>query len=288
MVESVQWDSSGISIFFFPRGSIPADITAEAPQPSAWGLAMARWPAINCDPFKFFTDNVAIFDTTFWYVSFSVDGGEQYSTSSTFAVATGLPAYGRRRGYPAKNRAAPLERASPHVRTMFAIREIHSKKPVSLSVPWVFRSPLMYMRLFQTGKLNRISDTRRTRHDIHACFDSSGSSHPAPLPHPFYRMPVPRPIAIIQVNDVMKFKPLYSLVHIPSSRGIRIIIELSGRLSAGHLYLTTKPLTLFSSRCGYRPLSIPSLHHTPFTSPVFLSPFPLCSVAFFPDRMNME
>ncbi|KAF9654282.1 glycoside hydrolase family 16 protein [Thelephora ganbajun] len=63
-VYAMQWDSSGISVFFFPRGSIPADIVAEAPQPSTWGLAMARWPAINCDPFKFFYDNIAILDTT--------------------------------------------------------------------------------------------------------------------------------------------------------------------------------------------------------------------------------
>jgi len=64
-VYAMQWDTSGIAVFFFPRGSIPADIEAEAPQPSAWGPAMARWPAINCDPFKFFYDNIAIFDTTF-------------------------------------------------------------------------------------------------------------------------------------------------------------------------------------------------------------------------------
>jgi len=63
-VYAMQWDSSGISVFFFPRGSIPADIEAEAPQPSNWGLAMSRWPAIDCDPFKFFYDHVAIFDTT--------------------------------------------------------------------------------------------------------------------------------------------------------------------------------------------------------------------------------
>ena len=69
-VSLVQWDTSGISVFFFPRSSIPADISAGAPQPSNWGPAMARWPAISCDPFKFFYDHVAIFDTTLWYVLF--------------------------------------------------------------------------------------------------------------------------------------------------------------------------------------------------------------------------
>jgi len=109
------------------------------------------------------------------------------------SVATGLAAYGQRRGYPARNRAVPLEQALPHVRTLFAIRETLSKKP--------------------TGKSNRTSDTRRTRHDIHAYLDSSRCSS-----HPFYCMLAPRLIALAQVNDVMKFKPLYSLVYIPSSR----------------------------------------------------------------------
>lgn len=63
---SVKWDSSGISVFFFPRSAIPADIQAEAPQPSTWGLPMASWPATNCNPFQFFYDHVAIIDTTLW------------------------------------------------------------------------------------------------------------------------------------------------------------------------------------------------------------------------------
>jgi hypothetical protein len=67
---SVQWDTSGVAVYFFPRSSIPADIQAQAPQPSTWGLAMARWPAIDCDPFKFFYQHVAIFDTTLWCALF--------------------------------------------------------------------------------------------------------------------------------------------------------------------------------------------------------------------------
>jgi len=61
----------------------------------------------------------------------------------------------------------------------------------------------------------------------------------------FHRTLTPCHITIARVNDVMKFKSLYSLVHIPSC-GARIIIELSlslGRLSAGHLYLRTKRFT---------------------------------------------
>lgn len=87
------------------------------------------------------------------------------------SAATGLVVYGQHRGYPVKNRAAPLERAMPHVRTLYATAEDLSKKP--------------------TGKSNRTSDTRRTRHDIHACFDSFRSSHPTLPPLAFTSWPFP-------------------------------------------------------------------------------------------------
>ncbi|KAF8912952.1 concanavalin A-like lectin/glucanase domain-containing protein [Gymnopilus junonius] len=63
-VYAMKWDSTGIAVYFFPRGSEPGDITARAPQPDSWGAALARWPAASCDPFKFFTNHSAIFDTT--------------------------------------------------------------------------------------------------------------------------------------------------------------------------------------------------------------------------------
>lgn len=64
----VKWDSSGISVYFFPAGSVPADINSETPLPDTWGPAQARWPSSSCDPAKFFVDHSAIFDTTLWYV----------------------------------------------------------------------------------------------------------------------------------------------------------------------------------------------------------------------------
>lgn len=102
-VYAMQWDTSGIAVYFFPRGSIPADITAGAPVPSNWGLAMARWPATSCDPFKFFYNNIAIFDTTLcgdWaagvWGSSGIPGQEQscatrtgYSTCDAFVLASG-------------------------------------------------------------------------------------------------------------------------------------------------------------------------------------------------------
>ena len=62
----VQWDNSGIAVYFFPRGSIPSDISAGSPNPSGWGTPMARWPATSCNPSQFFKQHSVIFDTTLW------------------------------------------------------------------------------------------------------------------------------------------------------------------------------------------------------------------------------
>ncbi|CAL1696723.1 unnamed protein product [Somion occarium] len=63
-VYAMQWDNNGISVFFFPRNSIPSDVSSGKPQPNNWGQPMAHWPASGCDPFKFFYTHSAIFDTT--------------------------------------------------------------------------------------------------------------------------------------------------------------------------------------------------------------------------------
>lgn len=93
---------------------------------------MARWPAIDCDPFKFFYDHVAIFDTTLWCVLRFIDSGKQYSLSPTPTVVTGLPVYGHRRGYPVKNRVAPPELVLLPAKTLSARAEAPSKKLVSI------------------------------------------------------------------------------------------------------------------------------------------------------------
>ena len=64
--ETVQWDTDGVAVYFFPRNSIPSDIKANAPQPQSWGQPMSFWPAAGCDPFAFFNTHSAIFDTTLW------------------------------------------------------------------------------------------------------------------------------------------------------------------------------------------------------------------------------
>jgi len=74
------------------------------------------------------------------------------------SAVTGLLAYGPQRGYPAKNRVVPLALVTLRVKTLFATVGAPSKK--------------------LTGKLDRSSDTRRTRRDIHAHVDPFRSSNP--------------------------------------------------------------------------------------------------------------
>jgi hypothetical protein len=63
---AMRWDQAGIAIYFFRPGSVPADLSANAPTPESWGQPMAFWPASGCDPFKFFSNHNTIFDTTLW------------------------------------------------------------------------------------------------------------------------------------------------------------------------------------------------------------------------------
>ncbi|CAE6462578.1 unnamed protein product [Rhizoctonia solani] len=55
-VYAVEWSSTGngIRAWFFPRASIPADMTSANPDPSTWGTPTAAWPESGCDSSKFF------------------------------------------------------------------------------------------------------------------------------------------------------------------------------------------------------------------------------------------
>ncbi|KAF8213603.1 concanavalin A-like lectin/glucanase domain-containing protein [Mycena galopus ATCC 62051] len=103
-VYAMKWGSSGISVFFFERASVPSDITAGAPEPTSWGLPMANWPAADCNPWKYFYTHVAIFDTTLcgdwagsaWTQSGVAPGNDQscaaltgYSTCEAFVQGSG-------------------------------------------------------------------------------------------------------------------------------------------------------------------------------------------------------
>ncbi|KAI1390909.1 glycoside hydrolase family 16 protein [Hypoxylon trugodes] len=48
-VTAVEWRNEGIRIWQFGRNGIPADITAQNPDPSTWGSATADFPNTDCD-----------------------------------------------------------------------------------------------------------------------------------------------------------------------------------------------------------------------------------------------
>ncbi|KAF2117260.1 putative endo-1,3(4)-beta-glucanase, partial [Lophiotrema nucula] len=63
-VYAVEWTDDFIKMWFFPRGSIPASITAEKPDVSEFGTPNANFQG-DCDISKKFLDHKFIFDTTF-------------------------------------------------------------------------------------------------------------------------------------------------------------------------------------------------------------------------------
>ncbi|KAJ5772731.1 hypothetical protein N7457_007627 [Penicillium paradoxum] len=62
-VYTMQWTTTAISVWFFPRGSIPADIAAGTPTPSTWGTPLTRFEASECDFASHFKSNDIIFNT---------------------------------------------------------------------------------------------------------------------------------------------------------------------------------------------------------------------------------
>ena len=63
-VYATEWTTSGISIYFFPRGAIPADVLGDNPNPSGWGKPAAKFDG-GCDIGSIFKNHQIVFDTTF-------------------------------------------------------------------------------------------------------------------------------------------------------------------------------------------------------------------------------
>ena len=124
----VQWDDSGIAVYFFPRGSVPSDLTAGSPDPSGWGIPQARWPAASCNPFQFFSQHSMIFDTTLWSVTIVFNPIiELRLIGAKFLVAIGQAQHGILLD---KIRAAHNRRDSRPVKLSYKPAERHFQKPV--------------------------------------------------------------------------------------------------------------------------------------------------------------
>ena len=57
-------ESDGISVWFFARDAIPADITSKQPDPASWGTPDAYFPNTQCDIMSHFLAQNLIFDIT--------------------------------------------------------------------------------------------------------------------------------------------------------------------------------------------------------------------------------
>lgn len=64
-VYATEWTSEVINIWFFPRGSVPADIGTANPDPSKWGAPFSSWGGSGCDIDSNFNNLRLVFDTTF-------------------------------------------------------------------------------------------------------------------------------------------------------------------------------------------------------------------------------
>lgn len=63
-VYATEWTSDYISIYFFPRGSIPSDISSGQPDPTGWGTPVAMFQG-DCDFDDFIVNQNLVFDITF-------------------------------------------------------------------------------------------------------------------------------------------------------------------------------------------------------------------------------
>lgn len=60
----MEWTSSYICVWFFPRNAIPNNIKTNTPDPSTWGKPQANFQG-NCDFGSKFRDHSIVIDTTF-------------------------------------------------------------------------------------------------------------------------------------------------------------------------------------------------------------------------------
>ena len=58
----MNWNTSGIYAWFFPRSDIPSDVAGDSPNPDGWGLPVAAYPSSSCDFNTFFTPQTLILE----------------------------------------------------------------------------------------------------------------------------------------------------------------------------------------------------------------------------------
>lgn len=64
-VYAVQWNNEFLSVWHFPRGSIPEDIDAKVPDPSGWGLPQAVFGGADCDVNEYYNNMNLVLNINF-------------------------------------------------------------------------------------------------------------------------------------------------------------------------------------------------------------------------------
>lgn len=63
-VYATQWTDEAISVWYFPRGSVPKDALGDAPSPDGWGIPAAKFTG-GCDIENMFKEQQIVFNTAF-------------------------------------------------------------------------------------------------------------------------------------------------------------------------------------------------------------------------------
>ncbi|KAF9699541.1 hypothetical protein EKO04_002160 [Ascochyta lentis] len=63
-VYATQWTAEAISVYYFPRGSVPDDVLGDAPNPDSWGIPAAKFTG-GCDIENMFKEQQIVFNTAF-------------------------------------------------------------------------------------------------------------------------------------------------------------------------------------------------------------------------------
>ncbi|KAH7072571.1 beta-1,3-1,4-glucanase [Paraphoma chrysanthemicola] len=63
-VFAIEWTSSAIQIWFFPRENIPANVVSDRPTPTSWGLPLAKFSG-PCELDTFIRSQTLVFNITF-------------------------------------------------------------------------------------------------------------------------------------------------------------------------------------------------------------------------------
>ncbi|EEP81826.1 predicted protein [Uncinocarpus reesii 1704] len=86
-VYALEWTSSEITVWFFPRGSIPSDVKSSHPNPKGWGKPMARFSG-DCDLDKFVQKQRILYGMKVYKKGLQVSSSSAQSTRTTQTTTT--------------------------------------------------------------------------------------------------------------------------------------------------------------------------------------------------------